>query len=127
MAGVSAVLGGVVALNLDDAVSSPHLSGTFFWVLVAVSTQTPFSNWLGACSREVPRPQSDSGPFRDVSLAADLISCFRAESCVTHIVCLSITGSRLHTAALGPGETDTHAGRHSAGSVGLYSHAPQPC
>lgn len=38
IAGVSAVLGGVIALNVDDAVSGPHLSVTFFWILVAVST-----------------------------------------------------------------------------------------
>ncbi|XP_035969656.1 membrane protein MLC1 isoform X2 [Halichoerus grypus] len=35
IAGVSAVLGGVIALNVDDAVSGPHLSVTFFWILVA--------------------------------------------------------------------------------------------
>ncbi|XP_037701819.1 membrane protein MLC1 [Choloepus didactylus] len=33
--GVSAVLGGVIALNVDDVVSDPHLSVTFFWILVA--------------------------------------------------------------------------------------------
>lgn len=38
IAGVSAVLGGVIALNVDEAVSGPHLSVTFFWILVAVST-----------------------------------------------------------------------------------------
>ena len=38
IAGVSAILGGVIALNVDDAVSGPHLSVTFFWILVAVST-----------------------------------------------------------------------------------------
>ncbi|XP_069346898.1 membrane protein MLC1 isoform X2 [Eulemur rufifrons] len=36
IAGVSAVLGGIIALNLDDTVSGPHLSVTFFWILVAV-------------------------------------------------------------------------------------------
>ena len=38
IAGVSAVLGGVIALNVEEAVSGPHLSVTFFWILVAVST-----------------------------------------------------------------------------------------
>ncbi|XP_043738377.1 membrane protein MLC1 isoform X4 [Cervus elaphus] len=37
IAGVSAILGGVIALNVDDAVSGPHLSVTFFWILVAQS------------------------------------------------------------------------------------------
>ncbi|XP_058424792.1 membrane protein MLC1 isoform X2 [Diceros bicornis minor] len=36
IAGVSAVLGGVIALNVDDTVSGPHHSVTFFWILVAV-------------------------------------------------------------------------------------------
>ncbi|EPY84852.1 hypothetical protein CB1_000437003 [Camelus ferus] len=40
IAGISAVLGGVIALNLDDAVSGPHLSVTFFWILVAVEVLT---------------------------------------------------------------------------------------
>ncbi|XP_021114426.1 membrane protein MLC1 isoform X2 [Heterocephalus glaber] len=35
IAGISAVLGVVIALNVDDAVSGPHLSVTFFWILVA--------------------------------------------------------------------------------------------
>lgn len=38
IAGISAVLGGVIALNVDDTLSGPHLSVTFFWILVAVST-----------------------------------------------------------------------------------------
>ncbi|XP_077025336.1 membrane protein MLC1 isoform X1 [Tamandua tetradactyla] len=33
--GVAAILGGVIALNVDDVVSDPHLSVTFFWILVA--------------------------------------------------------------------------------------------
>lgn len=41
IAGVSAVLGGIIALNVEEAVSGPHLSVTFFWILVAVST-----SWL---------------------------------------------------------------------------------
>ncbi|XP_040847586.1 membrane protein MLC1 [Ochotona curzoniae] len=49
MAGVSAVLGGVVALNLDDAVSSPHLSGTFFWVLVACFPSAIASHVTAEC------------------------------------------------------------------------------
>uniref|UniRef100_H2R6X5 Modulator of VRAC current 1 n=1 Tax=Pan troglodytes TaxID=9598 RepID=H2R6X5_PANTR len=35
IAGISAVLGGIIALNVDDSVSGPHLSVTFFWILVA--------------------------------------------------------------------------------------------
>ncbi|XP_036167294.1 membrane protein MLC1 isoform X4 [Myotis myotis] len=35
VAGVSAVLGGVITLNVHEAVSSPHLAVTFFWILVA--------------------------------------------------------------------------------------------
>ncbi|XP_003422896.1 membrane protein MLC1 isoform X1 [Loxodonta africana] len=35
IAGISAVLGGVIALNVDVTVSGPHLSVTFFWILVA--------------------------------------------------------------------------------------------
>ncbi|XP_070264140.1 membrane protein MLC1 [Myotis yumanensis] len=35
IAGVSAVLGGVITLNVHEAVSSPHLAVTFFWILVA--------------------------------------------------------------------------------------------
>lgn len=48
IAGVSAVLGGVIALNVDEAVSGPHLSVTFFWILVAVST-----SWMGTLSMDV--------------------------------------------------------------------------
>ncbi|XP_042553991.1 membrane protein MLC1 isoform X2 [Dipodomys spectabilis] len=44
MAGVSAVLGGVIALNVDDAVSGPHLSVTFFWILVAVEALIAISS-----------------------------------------------------------------------------------
>lgn len=40
IAGVSAVLGGVITLNVHEAVSSPHLAVTFFWILVAVSTSS---------------------------------------------------------------------------------------
>lgn len=42
IAGVSAVLGGVIALNVEEAVSGPHLSVTFFWILVAVSNSCMF-------------------------------------------------------------------------------------
>ncbi|XP_037371101.1 membrane protein MLC1 isoform X5 [Talpa occidentalis] len=35
IAGVSAVLGGVIALNVDESASGPHGSVTFFWILVA--------------------------------------------------------------------------------------------
>lgn len=38
VAGVSAILGGVIALNVDNAVLGPHFSATFSWILVAVST-----------------------------------------------------------------------------------------
>ncbi|XP_062057887.1 membrane protein MLC1 isoform X1 [Lepus europaeus] len=44
IAGVSAVLGGVIALNVDDAVSGPHLSVTFFWILVAVEVLIAISS-----------------------------------------------------------------------------------
>ncbi|MBN3305232.1 membrane protein MLC1 isoform X2 [Amia ocellicauda] len=33
--GVSAVFGGIIALNMDALVSGPYLSVTFFWILVA--------------------------------------------------------------------------------------------
>lgn len=47
IAGVSAVLGGVIALNLDDTLSGPHFSVTFFWILVAVSMSWwPSLSWL---------------------------------------------------------------------------------
>lgn len=36
--GISAVFGGIIALNMDVLVSGPSLSVTFFWILVAVST-----------------------------------------------------------------------------------------
>ncbi|TFK11533.1 5-hydroxytryptamine receptor 4 [Platysternon megacephalum] len=36
--GISAVFGGIIALNMDVLVSGPYLSVTFFWILVAVST-----------------------------------------------------------------------------------------
>lgn len=35
--GISAVFGGIIALNMDVLVSGPYLSVTFFWILVAVS------------------------------------------------------------------------------------------
>ncbi|XP_075408763.1 membrane protein MLC1 isoform X5 [Tenrec ecaudatus] len=35
ISGISAFLGGVIALNVDEGVSGPHLSATFFWILVA--------------------------------------------------------------------------------------------
>ncbi|XP_049986680.1 membrane protein MLC1 isoform X1 [Alexandromys fortis] len=44
IAGVSAVLGGVIALNVDEAVSGPHLSVTFFWILVAVEVLIAISS-----------------------------------------------------------------------------------
>ncbi|XP_058164954.1 membrane protein MLC1 isoform X2 [Dasypus novemcinctus] len=33
--GISAILGGVIVLNVDDVVADPRLSVTFFWILVA--------------------------------------------------------------------------------------------
>ena len=35
--GISAVFGGIIALNMDALVPGPYLSVTFFWILVAVS------------------------------------------------------------------------------------------
>ncbi|XP_069855899.1 membrane protein MLC1 isoform X2 [Dipodomys merriami] len=49
MAGVSAVLGGVIALNVDDAVSGPHLSVTFFWILVACFPSAIASHVTAEC------------------------------------------------------------------------------
>ncbi|XP_045690945.1 membrane protein MLC1 isoform X1 [Phyllostomus hastatus] len=49
IAGVSAVLGGVIALNVDDAVSSPHLSVTFFWILVACFPSAIASHVTAEC------------------------------------------------------------------------------
>lgn len=54
-AGVSAVLGGAIALSLDDAASRPYFSVTFFWILVAVSISRVA---LVRCGRTIagPRP-----------------------------------------------------------------------
>ncbi|XP_072829857.1 membrane protein MLC1 isoform X4 [Vicugna pacos] len=49
IAGISAVLGGVIALNLDDAVSGPHLSVTFFWILVACFPSAIASHVTAEC------------------------------------------------------------------------------
>ncbi|KAM4882055.1 membrane protein MLC1 [Thomomys bottae] len=49
MAGVSAVLGGVIALNVDDAVSGPHLAVTFFWILVACFPSAIASHVTAEC------------------------------------------------------------------------------
>uniref|UniRef100_A0A8C0N4T2 Modulator of VRAC current 1 n=1 Tax=Canis lupus familiaris TaxID=9615 RepID=A0A8C0N4T2_CANLF len=49
IAGVSAVLGGVIALNVDDAVSGPHLSVTFFWILVACFPSAIASHVTAEC------------------------------------------------------------------------------
>uniref|UniRef100_A0A8C5P110 Megalencephalic leukoencephalopathy with subcortical cysts 1 homolog (human) n=1 Tax=Jaculus jaculus TaxID=51337 RepID=A0A8C5P110_JACJA len=49
IAGVSAVLGGVIALNVDDAVSGPHLSVTFFWILVACFPSAIASHVAAEC------------------------------------------------------------------------------
>lgn len=63
IAGVSAVLGGVIALNLDDALSSPHFSVTFFWILVAVSmSQWPSPSWLARPHGCQPQPWATCQP-----------------------------------------------------------------
>lgn len=49
IAGVSAVLGGVIALNMDDTVSGPHLSVTFFWILVACFPSAIASHVTAEC------------------------------------------------------------------------------
>ncbi|XP_016067157.1 PREDICTED: membrane protein MLC1 [Miniopterus natalensis] len=49
IAGVSAVLGGVITLNVHDAVSSPHLSVTFFWILVACFPSAIASHVTAEC------------------------------------------------------------------------------
>lgn len=36
--GISAVFGGIIALNLGALLPEPYLSVTFFWILVAVSS-----------------------------------------------------------------------------------------
>lgn len=49
MAGISAVLGGVIALNVDDAVSGPHFSVAFFWILVACFPSAIASHVTAEC------------------------------------------------------------------------------
>ncbi|KAJ8791837.1 hypothetical protein J1605_020559 [Eschrichtius robustus] len=49
IAGVSAILGGVIALNVDDAISGPHLSVTFFWILVACFPSAIASHVAAEC------------------------------------------------------------------------------
>ncbi|XP_023558328.1 membrane protein MLC1 isoform X1 [Octodon degus] len=49
IAGISAVLGGVIALNVDNAVSGPHLSVTFFWILVACFPSAIASHVAAEC------------------------------------------------------------------------------
>lgn len=49
--GISAVFGGIIALNMDVLVSGPYLSVTFFWILVAVSiTPNTMILFEAACS-----------------------------------------------------------------------------
>ncbi|XP_039091703.1 membrane protein MLC1 isoform X1 [Hyaena hyaena] len=56
IAGVSAVLGGVIALNVDEAISGPHLSVTFFWILVACFPSAIASHVTAECpSKCLPR------------------------------------------------------------------------
>ncbi|XP_006157675.1 membrane protein MLC1 [Tupaia chinensis] len=47
--GISAVLGGVIAMNVDEAVSGPHLSVTFFWILVACFPSAIASHVAAEC------------------------------------------------------------------------------
>ncbi|XP_046502301.1 membrane protein MLC1 isoform X2 [Equus quagga] len=49
IAGISAVLGGVIALNVDDTLSGPHLSVTFFWILVACFPSAIASHVTAEC------------------------------------------------------------------------------
>ncbi|XP_060979996.1 membrane protein MLC1 [Dama dama] len=49
IAGVSAILGGIIALNVDDTVSGPHLSVTFFWILVACFPSAIASHVTAEC------------------------------------------------------------------------------
>ncbi|XP_010359509.2 membrane protein MLC1 isoform X1 [Rhinopithecus roxellana] len=49
IAGISAVLGGIIALNVDDSVSGPHLSVTFFWILVACFPSAIASHVTAEC------------------------------------------------------------------------------
>lgn len=49
IAGVSAVLGGIIALNVDDTISGPHLSVTFFWILVACFPSAIASHVTAEC------------------------------------------------------------------------------
>ncbi|XP_058287754.1 membrane protein MLC1 isoform X1 [Hylobates moloch] len=49
IAGISAVLGGIIALNVNDSVSGPHLSVTFFWILVACFPSAIASHVTAEC------------------------------------------------------------------------------
>ncbi|XP_049627727.1 LOW QUALITY PROTEIN: membrane protein MLC1 [Suncus etruscus] len=49
MSGVSAVLGGIIALNVDNSVSGPQLSVTFFWILVACFPSAIASHVTAEC------------------------------------------------------------------------------
>ncbi|XP_030779180.1 membrane protein MLC1-like [Rhinopithecus roxellana] len=49
IAGISAVLRGIIALNVDDSVSGPHLSVTFFWILVACFPSAIASHVTAEC------------------------------------------------------------------------------
>lgn len=40
--GISAVFGGIIALNMDALQPGPYLSVTFFWILVAVRCSAKF-------------------------------------------------------------------------------------
>nr|KAF6270587.1 modulator of VRAC current 1 [Pipistrellus kuhlii] len=49
VAGVSAVLGGVITLNVHEAAVSPHLAVTFFWILVACFPSAIASHVTAEC------------------------------------------------------------------------------
>ncbi|XP_069437907.1 membrane protein MLC1 [Ovis canadensis] len=49
VAGVSAILGGVIALNVDNAVSGPHFSAMFSWILVACFPSAIASHVTAEC------------------------------------------------------------------------------
>ncbi|XP_036762562.2 membrane protein MLC1 isoform X2 [Manis pentadactyla] len=68
-AGVSAVLGGAIALSLDDAASRPYFSVTFFWILVACFPSAIASHVAAEC----PSPQLVEVLIAICSLTAPLL------------------------------------------------------
>ncbi|KAK2500259.1 hypothetical protein MC885_018587, partial [Smutsia gigantea] len=67
--GISAVLGGAVALSMDDTVSRPYFSVTFFWVLVACFPSAITSHVAAEC----PSPQLVEVLIAICSLTAPLL------------------------------------------------------